>query len=165
MDISISPVEENEREIKFHVLQEVLVEQRDDISLLCSIVEYLKSHKSVGLDHQDTKKFTEKIHALKLRQTNRYEMIDKKINENLLEIKKGRVDRSLFVAYSKEIRKLESGLRTLILFTSDVINMMKVDSTIEDRIDDRIYYFDKRSCSLENEMYAMQSKVAMNYYE
>ncbi|MFJ7952902.1 chemotaxis protein [Lysinibacillus sp. NPDC096418] len=158
MDILKSAVED-EREINLRVYQEALIAQRDDLSLLCSTIEYLKSHKSVRLDHQDTKKFTEKMRTLKLRQKNRYEMLDTKINENLLEIKKGSVDKRLFVEYGKEIRKLESGLRTLIMFTCDVIEMMKIDSTIEDRIDDRIYYFDKRSISLENEMITMQVKV------
>lgn len=160
MDISDSSVQEKEREIKLHVLQEALSGQRDDISLLCSIIEYLKSHKNMGLDNQDTKKFTEKIQALKLRQTNRYELIDRNIKENLMDIKNGKTDSRLFVEYAKEIRKLESGLRTLILFTCDVIDMMTIGSTIEDRIDDRIYYFDKRSCTLEIEMRTMQSKMA-----
>ncbi|MFJ7738528.1 chemotaxis protein [Lysinibacillus sp. NPDC097287] len=163
MDISNSSVQENEQESKLRVLQEVLVGQRDDLSLLCSIIEYLKSHKSVGLDNQDTKKFTEKIQVLKLRQRNRYELIDKEINENLFEIKTGKVDSRLFAGYGKEIRKLESGLRTLILFTCDVIEMMTLGSTVEDRVNDRIYYFDKRSISLENEMLAMQGKVTTIY--
>lgn len=163
MDISDLSVKENERGVKLRVLQEALGGQRDDISLLCSIIEYLKSHKNIGLDSHDTKKFTEKIQTLKLRQTNRYELIDMSIRENVMDIKNGKTDSRLFIEYAKEIRKLESGLRTLILFTCDVIKMMTIGSTIEDRIDDRIYYFDKRSCTLEIEMRTMQSKVGRIY--
>lgn len=143
---------------KNHVFQDTLIEQRNDLSLLCSIVEYLKSQKSVRLDNEDVKQLTEKMHTLKLRQTNRYEVMDQVINENLKEIKNGHSDRHVVVAHGKEIRKLESGLRTLMLFTNDVIEMLTLGSTIEDRVDDRIYYFDKRSSSLEAEMIALQQK-------
>ncbi|KOS67146.1 hypothetical protein AEA09_14950 [Lysinibacillus contaminans] len=160
MNISDSSVQAKEREVKIRVLQDILIGQRDDLSLLCSIVEYLKSHSSVRLDNNDTKRLTEKLNVLKSRQTNRYEVIDKIINENRKDIKSGETDSRMIVEYGKEIRKLESGLRTLILFTGDVIEMLKLGSTVEDRVDDRIYYFEKRSCALEIEMSALQSKMA-----
>lgn len=147
---------------KIHVLQEALIGQRDDLSLLCSIVEYLKSHKSIGLDHEDTKKYTEKMHSIKLRQTNRYEVIDNVIHETRKDLKDGDTDCHVVVAYGKEVRKLESGLRTLMLFTNDVIEMLKVGSTVEDRVDDRIYYFDKRSSTLETEMSTLQQKMEIS---
>ena len=161
MTKSDSSVRANEQEITMHVLQKTLIEQRDDLSLLCSIVEYLKSHRSVWLDNEDTKKYTEKMTSLKLRQTNRYEVIDKVINENLKDIKNGNADLHVVVAHGKEIRKLESGLRTLILFTSDVMDMLTLGSTIENRVDDRIYYFEKRSSVLETEMGTLQQQIAI----
>ena len=160
MNISDSSVHEKEREVKIRVLHDVSIGQRDDLSLLCSIVEYLKSHRSMGLDHNDTKRLTEKLNALKSRQTHRYEVIDRIINENRKDIKNGETDSRMIVEYGKDIRKLESGLRTLILFTGDVIEMLKLDSTVEDRVDDRIYYFDKRSSALEIELSTLQRKMA-----
>lgn len=143
---------------KNHVFQDTLIAQRDDLSLLCSIVEYLKSQKSVRLDNDDVKQLTEKMHTLKFRQTNRYEGMDQVINENLKEVKNGHSEYHEVVTYGKEIRKLEGGLRTLMLFTNDVIKMLTEGSTIEDRVDDRIYYFDKRSSTLEAEMITLQQK-------
>lgn len=161
MDKSDVSVRANEQELTMHVLHNVVIEQRDDLSLLCSIVEYLKSQKSIGLDHEDWKKYTEKLNSLKTRQTNRYEVIDKVINENLKDIKNRDTDQPVVVTYGKEIRKLESGLRTLMLFTSDVIEMLIVGSKVENRVDDRIYYFDNRSSMLETEMGTLQQQMAI----
>lgn len=143
---------------KNHVFQNTLIGQQNDLSLLCSIVEYLKSQKCVRLDNEDVKQLTEKMHTLKLRQTNRYEVMDQVINESLKEIKNGHSDRHTVIAYGKEIRKVEGGLRTLMLFTNDVIKMLTLGSTVEDRVDDRIYYFDRRSSTLEAEMITLQQK-------
>lgn len=162
MHISDLQVQAKEQEDKKHILHEVLSEQRDDLSLLCSIVEYLKSQKSVRLDDEDTKKYIEKMEALKSRQTNRYEVIDQFINENLKEIKKGHTGLQVVVVFAKEVRKLESGLRTLMLFTSDVIEMLKLNATVEDRVDDRLYYFDKRSSALETEIIVLQQNIAIH---
>lgn len=161
MHSSNLPVQAKEQEDKKRIVHEVLSRQRDDLSLLCSVVEYLKSQKSVRLDDEDTKKYTEKMDTLKLRQANRYEVIDQIINENLKDIKKGHTGLQVVVAFAKEVRKSESGLRTLMLFTNDVIEMLKLNATIEDRVDDRIYYFDKRSSALETEMSVLQQKIAI----
>lgn len=162
MHISDIPVQAKEQEDKKRILHEVLSRQRDDLSLLCSMVEYLKSQKYVRLDHEDTKKYTEKMNTLKLRQAERYDVIDQIINEKLKDIKNEHKDRHEVVACGKEVRKLESGLRTLMLFTNDVIEMLKLDTTVEDRVDDRIYYFDKRSSALETEMIVLQQKIAIH---
>ncbi|MEG0261234.1 MAG: chemotaxis protein, partial [Lysinibacillus sp.] len=85
-----------------------------------------------------------------------------KINENIRDIKREKTRDSNVLEYGKEVRKLESGLRTLILFTGDVVNMLRKNSTVINRVDDRIYYFDKRSAILEQEIYSLQQKMAIN---
>ncbi|MEG0258407.1 MAG: hypothetical protein RR651_00925, partial [Lysinibacillus sp.] len=53
---------------KLRVLQDVLIGQNEDVTLLCSVIEYIKCNKETGLDEQDITKYSNQISNLKLRQ-------------------------------------------------------------------------------------------------
>ena len=63
--------------------------------------------------------------------------------------------------FGKEVRKLEAGLRTLRLFVGDVIDMLSPNSSIMNRVDDRIAYFEKRSTTLLAEMHDLMEKMLL----
>ena len=59
----------------------------------------------------------------------------------------------------KEVRKAESGLRTLKLFVCDVIKMLSPSNVESSRVNDRLNYFNKRSMSLEAEIKSLQLQL------
>lgn len=134
--------------------------QQEDLTTLCTIVEYLKGNLQVGLDHQDVKKYTGKISMINAHQTKRYEEIDTLINENIFQMKKGKTQDNTVLLYGKEVRKLESGLRTLKLFVHDAIEMLSEDKTGENRSEERIRYFETRSPSLESEISTLSNQLS-----
>lgn len=141
---------------RLNVLQHGLSEQKEDITTLRAIVESIKANHHERFDEEETKKFNDKMRVLQQRQNERFIAIDKTINSNILDIKKERTAHQTVILQGKEVRKLESGVRTLQLFVCDVINMLGINSKMIDRVDDRIYYFTKRSKALEEEISALQ---------
>ena len=76
-------------------------------------------------------------------------------------MKKGKTtDKTAFV-YGKEIRKIESGIRTLKLFVCDVINMKDSNQQLLDRSEERLRYFDKRAIALEVEMNTLSTRLSV----
>ena len=93
------------------------------------------------------------------RQQSRFERLDEMIFENRREVRKGKTKDESIAACGKEVRKLEAGLRTLRLFTCDVVEMLAPDSMMPNRTDDRIGYFEKRSAALEVEMKTLKERL------
>lgn len=141
-------------------LQQMLLEQRENLTTLCTIVEYLKSYVQTGLDHKDVIKYKQKIQMMTDKQNKRYDQIDELINTNILELKKGKTTDNTALVYGKEVRKIESGVRTLKLFASDAVNMLDLNKHLENRSSERIRYFDKRSTSLEAEIISLTKQLS-----
>ncbi|MER2030548.1 MAG: chemotaxis protein [Solibacillus sp.] len=141
-------------------LQQMLLEQRENLTTLCTIVEYLKSYVQTGLDHKDVVKYKQKIQMMTDKQNKRYNQIDELINTNILELKKGKTADNTALIYGKEVRKIESGVRTLKLFASDAVNMLDLNKHLENRSSERIRYFDKRSTSLEAEIISLTKQLS-----
>ena len=140
-------------------LHQVLAEQRENITTLCTIVEYLKGSIQVGLESKDVIKFTQKIQIMTYKQVDRYNKIDDLINTNIFQMKKGKTTDNTALIYGKEIRKIESGIRTLKLFVHDAINMLDPEQQLIDRSEERIRYFEKRSAALEAEMNTLSQQL------
>lgn len=147
-------------ENSIHKLQQMLLEQRENLTTLCTIVEYLKSYVQTGLDHKDVIKYKQKIQMMTDKQIKRYNKIDELINSNILEMKKGKTTDNTALIYGKEVRKIESGVRTLKLFANDALNMLDLNKHIENRSSERIRYFDKRSTSLEAEIISLTKQLS-----
>lgn len=141
-------------------LQQILLEQRENLTTLCTIVEYLKGYIQTGLDNKDVIKYNQKIQMMSDKQTVRYSKIDGLINDNILQMKKGKTTDNTVLIYGKEVRKIESAFRTLKLFASDAINMLDATKHIENRSVERIRYFDKRSATLEAEMIELTKQLS-----
>lgn len=141
-------------------LQRILLEQRENLTTLCTIVEYLKGYIQTGLDDKDVIKYNQKIQMMTDKQTVRYNNIDALINENILQIKKGKTTDNTALTYGKEVRKTESAFRTLKLFANDAINMLDTNTQLENRSLERIRYFDKRSASLEAEIIELTKQLS-----
>lgn len=141
-------------------LQQMLLEQRENLMTLCTIVEYLKGDIQTGLDPKDVIKYNQKIQMMTDKQTIRYNKIDGLINENILLMKKGKTTDNTALVYGKEVRKIESAFRTLKLFASDAINMLDANKHIENRSVERIRYFDKRSATLEAEIINLTKQLS-----
>lgn len=140
-------------------LHQVLAEQRESLTTLCTIVEYLKGFSQTGLDNRDAIKYNQKIQIMSEKQTKRYHTIDHLINTNIFQMKKGKTTDNTALVYGKEVRKIESGIRTLKLFVYDAINMLDSQQHIENRSEERIRYFEKRSASIEAEMNALSKRI------
>lgn len=136
-------------------LNQVLAEQRENLTTLCMIVEYLKGCGQTGLESNDVIKYNQKIQIMTDKQMNRYNKIDELINTNIFQIKKGNTVDNTAIVYGKEVRKIESGIRTLKLFVSDAINMLDLEQHLNNRSEERIRYFEKRSAAIEGEMIAL----------
>lgn len=140
-------------------LKRILIEQQEELTNLCTVVEYLRGFLHVGIDESDLMKYQEKLANFKNVQQERFHRIDELINENIYQMKKElTVDQTVLV-YGKEVRKLEAGLRTLLLFTSDVIEMLKRESTVNNRSEERIRYFDTRSAAIDVEIRILLQKM------
>ncbi len=151
---------EHNEDSSIQKLQQMLLEQRENLTTLCTIVEYLKSYVQTGLDHKDVVKYKQKIQMMTDKQEKRYNQIDELINTNILELKKGKTADNTALIYGKEVRKIESGVRTLKLFASDAVNMLDLNKHLENRSSERIRYFDKRSISLEAEIISLTKQLS-----
>ncbi|MFS0878182.1 chemotaxis protein [Solibacillus isronensis] len=151
---------EHNEDSSIQKLQQMLLEQRENLTTLCTIVEYLKSYVQTGLDHKDVVKYKQKIQMMTDKQEKRYHQIDELINTNILELKKGKTADNTALIYGKEVRKIESGVRTLKLFASDAVNMLDLNKHLENRSSERIRYFDKRSTSLEAEIISLTKQLS-----
>ena len=140
-------------------LHKILAQQQEDLTELSTIIGYLKGFKDAGIDQADSRKYTQKIEHVEERQQSRFDRLDEMIFENRREVRKGKTKDETVAIYGKEVRKLEAGLRTLRLFTCDVVEMLAPDSTVANRTDDRIDYFEKRSASLEVEMKTLTERL------
>lgn len=142
-----------------HTLRETVRAQLEDVTLLCTIVGYLKGYLDIGIDREDARKYTDKIQLLTDRQQHRFLEIDALINQNIKDIKKEKTNDESIFRLGREVRKQEAGLRTLKLFTCDIIEMLRVESTVMNRAEERLRYFDGRSASLEAEMQLLLNKI------
>ncbi|MCH7323971.1 chemotaxis protein [Solibacillus sp. MA9] len=149
---SIQHANSNQDESTIRSLNQVLAEQRENLTTLCTIVEYLKGYGQTGLESKDVIKYNQKIQIMNDKQMNRYNKIDELINTNIFQIKKGKTTDNTAIVYGKEVRKIESGIRTLKLFVSDAINMLDPEQHLNNRSEERIQYFEKRSAAIEAEM-------------
>lgn len=143
-----------------HQLREMIIAQQEDIKLLCTIAENLRRCMNSGLDKEATTKYIALIDSLTERQNDRFEQIDGHIYENYKELKNEQTTDRTVLIYGKDVRKLEAGLRTLKLFMSDAIHMLKPNSTLINRSEERIRYFETRSAALEVEMRMLNEKIA-----
>lgn len=143
-------------------LHSMLRAQLDDMTLLSSLAEYLQGFQQIGLDVRDGQTYTKKIEKVSDEQEKRFKRIDELINENILALKKEKTnDQSTFL-FGKEVRKTESGLRTLKFFIEDVVTMLAPNSLQSNRVKDRLEYFDKRSKALEADIKSLQLEI--NYF-
>lgn len=140
-------------------LQQVLAEQRETLTTLCTIVEYLKGYIQKQLESNDVIKYNQRIQRMTEKQVNRYDKIDDLINTNIFQMKKGKTTDNTALVYGKEIRKIESGIRTLKLFVCDAINMKDSNQQLMDRSEERLRYFDIRSIALEVEMNILSTRL------
>lgn len=141
-------------------LRVILAQQLEDLTELSTIIGYLKGFKDAGIDQAERGKYTGKIARMEERQQSRFDRLDEMIFQNRRELKKEKTKDETIATYGKEVRKLEAGLRTLRLFTCDVVEMLAPDSTMPDRTDDRISYFEKRSAALEVEMKTLMERLS-----
>ena len=147
---------QNEKMVR---LQTVLREQLEDLTTLGTLAEYLKSFQQVGLDVRDEQTYLNKIETITTKQHDRFKQIDTLINENILSVKKKKTTDQRVMFVGKEVRKAESGLRTLKLFVCDVIKMLSPSNVESSRVNDRLNYFNKRSMSLEAEIKSLQLQL------
>jgi len=140
-------------------LRGALSEQQEDLEQLRTIIESIRSCKDVSLDHRDVEKYTAQLEQVEDYQHRRFSKIDEMIYHNRKEIKKAKTTDSTVATYGKEVRKLEAGLRTVRLFVEDIIDMLAPNSTVINRVDDRIAYFEKRSTTLMAEMHELMEKM------
>lgn len=157
---SIPQFSSNQNEDPIQKMRQFLSMQQEDLTKLCTIVEYLKGNLQVGLDHQDKKKYVGVVSMINSHQTKRYVDIDALINANIFQMKQGKTKDNTVVLYGKEVRKLESGLRTLKLFVCDAIEMLSDGKVVGNRSEDRICYFDTRSPSLESEISILRNQLS-----
>ncbi|MEK4626979.1 MAG: chemotaxis protein [Solibacillus sp.] len=159
--LAVPHVSSNLKEGNLGMLHQILLEQQEDLTMLCTIVEYLKGELQTGIDNQEVRKYNEKVTTVCTRQTKRYEEIDNRINTTIILNKKGRATDDKILIYGREVRKLESGLRTLRLFVSDAITMLDKNHLTENRSEERIRYFEKRSVSLQVEMITLNKQLSL----
>ncbi|MER2109016.1 MAG: chemotaxis protein [Solibacillus sp.] len=140
-------------------LKQIMLEQQEELVNLCTIVEYLRGFLYGEIDASDTAKYEEKLSQFKELQQQRFQCIDGLINKNILQMKKNQTDDKTVLVFGKEIRKLEAGLRTLMLFTADAVDMLKQGSTLNNRSEERIRYFDIRSAAIDVENRLLLQKM------
>ena len=141
------------------VFHPYLNRQLENLQELSTMISFLKAYVNIGLDERDTEKYLSKIETIEMEQQTRFNEIDELINTNVLQIKKGKSnDRSIFL-YGKEVRKLEAGLRTLRLFCQDAVKMLKPNSDVMNRAEERIRYFETRAAVQEVENRMLLNKL------
>ncbi len=138
-----------------------LSEQQEDLVQLRIIIDNIRSCNGVSLDNGNVEKYTAQLLQIEDYQHQRFNKIDEMIYHNRKEIRKAKTTDHTVATYGKEVRKLEAGLRTLRLFVEDVIEMLSPNSTVINRVDDRIAYFEKRSKALMAEMHELMEKMLL----
>ena len=156
---TLSSEESTYNEEHIRALRGSLSEQQEDLVQLRTIIDNIRSCKDVSLNNHDVEKYTAQLLQVEDYQHQRFNKIDEMIYHNRKEIKKGKTTNHTVATYGKEVRKLEAGLRTLRLFVGDVIEMLSPNSSIINRVDDRIAYFEKRSTTLMAEMHELMEKM------
>ena len=142
------------------VFRRMLTEQQVDLKRLCTVVEDLENFKTGEIDIQEVKKYEHQIEKVAQNQIERFSEIDDLITENVYALKKNKTTDHTILTYGKELRKLEAGLRTLRLFANDILQMLCPKSTLLNRVNERVYYFTKRSASLQVEMKELQHRIS-----
>ena len=140
-------------------LREILPNQLHDLRLLNDIADVIIKEQHLSISVQSLKEYENQLHYVSEKQQQRFQAIDRIINEHILEAKKEKTSNEQIVVLSKEARKTEAGIRTIKLFLYDVINMLNPELHLVNRIDDRIQYFYKRSKELESEIAILQAKI------
>ena len=140
-------------------LREILPNQLHDLRLLNDIADVIIKEQHLSFSIQCLKEYENQLHYVTEKQQQRFDAIDSIINEQILAAKKGKVLDEQIIVLSKEVRKMEAGIRTVKLFLYDVIKMLNPKLYLVNRIDDRIQYFYKRLKQLDNEIVDLQSKV------
>lgn len=140
-------------------LKQIMLEQQEELVKLCTLVEYLRGFLHIGIDMSDALKYEEKLERFKELQQQRFYTIDELINTNILQMKKQQTNDQTVLVFGKEVRKLEASLRTLFLFTSDIVGMLKQDSLMSNRGEERIRYVDIRSAALDVEIRLLLQKM------
>lgn len=141
-------------------LKQIMLEQQEELVQLCTLVEYLRGFLHIGIDVSDSLKYEEKLERFKELQQQRFNQIDDLINTNILQMKKQQTNDQTVLIFGKEVRKLEASLRTLLLFTSDIVGILKQNNLVNHRGEERIRYFDTRSAALDVEIRLLLQKMA-----
>ena len=147
-------------DVNIQALHELLIDQQEDLQQLCTLVESLAKSKDGPLDSIDVQKYEGKVNIIIQNQEDRFNNIDALMNKNIIAVKKGKTTDKTALIFGKEVRKLEAGLRTLKLFVQDIIEMLDPKSDMINRVNERLYYFHKRSVTLEDEIKLLQGKLA-----
>lgn len=141
------------------ILRQVQMQQLEDLQMLCTYAEYCIGVQTVGIDEDEATAFNENIRKVSVRQEQRYKELDLLITDSFRELRQQKTMDNTFHASSREVRKLESGLRTIRLFLADVVEMLSQKTMKENRATDRLGYFEKRSMELEAQMLLLQEKT------
>ncbi|WP_042479179.1 hypothetical protein [Bacillus ndiopicus] len=152
-------LQKNEVNQEMRDLQRILLEQQEDITALCTIIEQLRNVPEHSIYSKDQLQSTAKLKQMQERQQQRFQHLDQLIFTNRRQLKKDHTIDSSIMTFGKEVRKMEAGLRTLRLFCEDVVKMTAVEYTAPNRATDRIYYFDKRSKALQVEIYTLREEI------
>lgn len=139
---------------KLHDLQRILLEQEQDITTLCFMNEQLRNEQLA-----DTKQQKSQLTQLHEKQEERFKLLDDLLFTSRRLVKKGEPKNKEVETFSKEVRKLEAGLRTLRLFSEDIAIMGEANFYGQNRKDERLYYFDHRSQQLQVEIHALRQKI------
>ena len=140
-------------------LRAILTNQLHDLRLLNDIADVIIRDQHLSISVESLKEYEDQLLLITEQQHQRFGVIDYIINEHILAVKKGIATKEQIVVIGKEARKTEAGIRTVKLFLSDVINMLNPNSQLENRIDDRLQYFYKRSKELEKEIAILQARI------
>ena len=140
-------------------LRAILTNQLHDLRLLNDIADVIIRDQHLSISVESLKEYEDQLLLITEQQHQRFGVIDYIINEHILAVKKGIATKEQIVVIGKEARKTEAGIRTVKLFLFDVINMLYPNSQLENRIDDRLQYFYKRSKELEKEIAILQARI------
>lgn len=140
-------------------LKQIMLEQQEELVQLCTLVEYLRGFLHIGIDVSDSLKYEEKLERFKELQQQRFNRIDDLINTNILQMKKQQTNDQNVLIFGKEVRKLEASFRTLLLFTFDIVGIIKQNNVVNHRGEERIRYFDTRSAALDVEIRLLLQKM------
>lgn len=141
-------------------LKREMLEQQEELVKLCTLIEYVRGFLYGGIDASDLAKYEQKLGQFKELQQQRFQRIDRVINENILQAQKKETDDQTILIFGKEVRKLEAGLRTLFLFASDVVEMLEQGRSVNNRAEDRMHYFTTRSAAIDIEIRLLIQRTA-----